>query len=61
MTTPVSAGTWKKLAEYSRSLAEASNDPRTQTCLYEIAMKYEALAQLAAAPEDAPGPETPDG
>jgi hypothetical protein len=54
MTTPISVGTWKKLAEYSRSLAESSKDPQTRVCLYEIAMKYEALAQLAAAPEDAP-------
>jgi hypothetical protein len=45
---------WKKLAEYSRGLAEDSKDPRAQACLSEIARNYEALAQLEAASDNTP-------
>ena len=43
-----SAAIWKKLAEYSRSLANGARDPQNQTDLSEIARRYEALAKRAA-------------
>ena len=54
MPRPSPAMIWKKLAEYSRGLAEDLKDPRAQACLSEIARNYEALAQLEAASDNTP-------
>jgi hypothetical protein len=44
---PMRAATWKKLAEYSRSLASGPLDPQSRKYLCEIADRYEALAERA--------------
>ena len=42
---------WKKLAEYSRTLAADERDAESRKCLNEIAALYEVLAKRAAAGE----------
>ena len=49
MSRPSPAMIWKKLAEYSRTLAAGERDAESRKCLNEIAARYEILAERAAA------------
>ena len=51
MSRPSPATIWKKLAEYSRTLAAGERDAESRKCLNEIAARYEILAERAAARE----------
>jgi hypothetical protein len=56
MPMPTAAAIWTKLAEYSRSLANETQDPQSRKHLFEIAERYEALARRSTAQEaDNPG------
>jgi hypothetical protein len=51
MPMPTAAAIWTKLAEYSRSLANDTQDPQSRKHLFEIAERYEALARRSTAQE----------